>query len=139
VKNDAPAVYSPTITARRKLVNVLFSIKITGVPMPAQAAPQDPSAEEQMRRLRLRKVYIQLRIPRVKAEIAAVATRKKAMNESGSEASKELIEERIYSNQHLVALRKELQALEQERKTVLSGLREIRLEETGKAVRATSR
>jgi len=107
--------------------------------MPAQAAPQDPSAEEQMKRLRLRKVYIQLRIPRVKAEIAAVATRKKAMNESGGEASKELIEERIYSNQHMVALRKELQSLEQERKTVLQDLREIRLQETGKAVRASSR
>ena len=107
--------------------------------MPAQAAPQDPSAEEQMKRLRLRKVYIQLRIPRVKAEIAAVATRKKAMNESGGEASKELIEERIYSNQHMVALRKELQSLEHERKTVLQGLREMKLQETGKTVRATSR
>ena len=107
--------------------------------MSAQAAPQDPSAEEQMKRLRLRKVYIQLRIPRVKAEIAAVATRKKAMNESGGEASKEVVEERIYSNQHMVALRKELQSLEQERKTVLQGLREIKLQETGKAVRATSR
>ena len=107
--------------------------------MPAQAAPQEPSAEEQIKRLRLRKVYIQLRIPRVKAEIAAVATRKKAMNESGGEASKELIEERIYSNQHMVALRKELQSLEQERKTVLQGLREIKLQETGKTVRAASR
>jgi hypothetical protein len=105
--------------------------------MPVQAAPRDPSAEDQMRRLRLRKVYIQLRIPRVKAEIAAIATRKKAMNESGNEASKELTEERIYSNQHLVALRKELQSLEQERKTVLQGLREIRLQETGNAVRTT--
>ena len=107
--------------------------------MPVQAAPQEPSAEEQMKRLRLRKVYIQLRIPRVRAEIAAIATRKKAMNESGGEASKELTEERIYSNQHLVALRKELQSLEQERKTVLQDLREIRLQETGKAVRASSR
>lgn len=108
--------------------------------MSAQAAaPQDPSAEEQTKRLRLRKVYIQLRIPRVKAEIAAVATRKKAMNESGGEASKELIEERIYSNQHMVALRKELQSLEQERKAVLQGLRDIKLQETGKTVRATSR
>lgn len=107
--------------------------------MPAQAAPQDPSAEEQMKRLRLRKVYIQLRIPRVKAEIAAVATRKKAMNESGGEASKEIVEERIYSNQHMVALRKELQSLEQERKTVLQGLKEIKLQETGKTVRASSR
>lgn len=107
--------------------------------MPVQAAPQEPSAEEQMKRLRLRKVYIQLRIPRVKAEITAIATRKKAMNESGGEASKELTEERIYSNQHLVALRKELQSLEQERKTVLQNLREIRLQETGKSVRASSR
>jgi len=108
--------------------------------MPVQdAPPQEPSAEEQMKRLRLRKVYIQLRIPRVKAEITAIATRKKAMNESGGEASKELTEERIYSNQHLVALRKELQSLEQERKTVLQDLREIRLQETGKPVRASSR
>jgi predicted nucleic acid-binding Zn-ribbon protein len=100
--------------------------------MTEQAAPRDPSAEEQTKRLRSRKVYIQLRIPRVKAEIAAVATRKKAMNEPGSEASKELIEERIYSNQHLVALRKELESLEQESKTVLQSLREIRTKETGK-------
>ena len=107
--------------------------------MSAQAAPQDPTAEELTKRLRLRKIYIQLRIPRVKAEIAAVATRKKAMNESGGEASKELIEERIYSNQHMVALRKELQSLEQERKTVLQGLRDIKLQETEKTVRATSR
>ena len=107
--------------------------------MPVQAAPQETSTEEQMKRLRLRKVYIQLRIPRVKAEITAIATRKKAMNESGGEASKELTEERIYSNQHLVALRKELQSLEQERKTVLQDLREIRLQETGKTVRASSR
>ncbi|HEX3430349.1 MAG TPA: hypothetical protein VHT03_05635 [Rhizomicrobium sp.] len=97
-----------------------------------------------MRRLRLRKVYIQLRIPRVKAEITAVATRKKAMNDSGGEASKEMIEERIYSNQHLVALRKELQSLEDERKTVLQALREFKMQEagkqeTGKGVRAAPR
>jgi len=54
----------------------------------------DPSAKER-KRLRLRKVYIQLRIPRIKAEIAEIATRKKAMKESGGEASKELTEERI--------------------------------------------
>jgi hypothetical protein len=107
--------------------------------MTSQAVPPDPSVEEQMKRLRTRKVYIQLRIPRIKAEIAAVATQKKAMNESRGEASKELIEERIYSNQHLVALRKELQALEDERKTVLLGLREIRLQGTGEPLRTSSR
>ena len=92
----------------------------------------NPAAEEQ-KRLRSRKVYIQLRIPRVRAEIAAIATRKKAMSESGGEATKELTEERIYSNQHLVALRKELESLEQERKTVLQGLKEIRLQEKEKS------
>jgi len=92
----------------------------------------DRSAEGQ-KRLRSRKVYIQLRIPRVRAEIAAIATRKKAMSESGGEATKELTEERIYSNQHLVALRKELESLEQERKTVLQGLKEIRLQEKEKS------
>jgi hypothetical protein len=107
--------------------------------MTSQDVPQGPSVDEQMKRLRTRKVYIQLRIPRIKAEIAAVATQKKAMSESRGEASKELIEERIYSNQHLVALRKELEALEDERKTVLQGLREIRIKETGKAVPATPR
>jgi hypothetical protein len=107
--------------------------------MTSQAAPQDPSSEEQLKRLRSRRVYIQLRIPRVKAEIAAVATQKKAMSEPRGEASKEVIEERIYSNQHLVALRKELESLEQERKTVLQGLREIRIKETGKAGPATPR
>jgi hypothetical protein len=107
--------------------------------MPAQAAPQDPPAEEYMKRLRLRKVYIQLRIPRVKTEIAAVSTRKKALNDSGGEATKEVIEERIYSNQHLAALRKELESLEQERKAVLQGLRDMKLQEAATAVRATSR
>jgi hypothetical protein len=95
--------------------------------MSGQAAPHDPSAEEQTKRLRSRKVYIQLRIPRVKAEITEVATRRKTL--SGGEASKEIIEERIYSSQHLVALRKELESLEQERKTVLQGLKEIRIKE----------
>jgi hypothetical protein len=107
--------------------------------MPVQAAPQDPPAEEQLKRLRLRKIYIQLRIPRVKTEISAVSTLKKTLNESGGEATKEVIEERIYSNQHLAALRKELESLEQERKVVLLGLREIKLQETAKAVRAASR
>jgi hypothetical protein len=100
--------------------------------MTSQAVPQDESsAEEQMKRLRLRKVYIQLRIPRVKAEIAALATRKKALNGTG-EAKKEVVEELIYSNQHLIALRKELESLEQERKAVLQDLKEVRLYETGK-------
>ena len=107
--------------------------------MTSQAVPQDPSAEEQMKRLRTRKVYIQLRVPRVKAETAAVATQKKAMSEPRGEASREVIEERIYSNQHLVALRKELQALEDERKTVLQGLREIKLQGTGEPLRTSSR
>ena len=95
--------------------------------MPAQEAP--PSAEAEVKRLRARKIYIQLRIPRVKAEITAIATRKKAMNESGGETSKELTEERIYSNQHLIALRRELESLEQERKSVLQDLKEIRVQE----------
>lgn len=81
------------------------------------------------KQLRLRKVYIQLRIPRVRAEIATLVTRKNSlMNGSGHQASKENIGELIYSNQHMAALRKELEALEEKRKTVLQGLREIRLE-----------
>ena len=101
--------------------------------MTSQAAPKDDSSTEEQKRLRSRKIYIQLRIPRVKAEISAIATRKKAMKESGGDATKELTEERIYSNQHLVALRKELQSLELERKTVLEGLKEIRLQEKEKS------
>lgn len=98
--------------------------------MPAQAASQHPSAEEPVKRLRLRKVYIERRIPRVKTEIAAIAARKKVMKETGGEVSKEIIEEMIYNNQHLVALREELQSLERERKTILKDLRKIRLQET---------
>jgi hypothetical protein len=52
------------------------------------------------------------------------------VRESGNGASKEAIEEMIYNNQHIVALRKELQSLEQERKTVLKALKEMRLQET---------
>lgn len=101
---------------------------LSGMPMPAQVASQEPSGDEQAKGLRLRKVYIELRIPRVRTEIAAIAARKKAMKVSGGEASKEVLEEMIYNNQHLVALRKELQSLEQERETVLEGLRTIRLQ-----------
>jgi hypothetical protein len=84
-------------------------------------------ATEEQKRLRSRKVYIQLRIPRLKAEITALAMKKKNLNGTG-DAKKEVVEELIYSNQHLLALRKELESLEQERKTVLQGLKEIRLQ-----------
>ena len=85
--------------------------------------------EDHVKQLRVRKVYIQLRIPRVKAEIAALVTRKKSlMNGSDHEVSKGNLEELIYTNQHMAALRKELEALEEERKTVLQGLRETRSE-----------
>jgi len=102
--------------------------------MSAQIASEDLadlSGDDRLKRLRLRKVYIEIRIPRVKTEIAAIANRKKAMRETGGKSSKEELEELIYNNQHMVALRKELQSLEQERKTVLRGLKDIRLQETG--------
>jgi hypothetical protein len=60
----------------------------------------------------------------VRAEIAAIATRKKELRGSAGEASKEVTAELIYSNQRLLALRKELESLEPEHKTVLQGLRE---------------
>ncbi|HLY06620.1 MAG TPA: hypothetical protein VKR31_12825 [Rhizomicrobium sp.] len=101
-------------------------------------ASQEQSDNDQVKRFRSRKIYIEHRIPRVKAEIAAIATRKRSLKESGGEASKHVIEEMIYNNQHLVALRKELQSLEQERKSVLKGLKEIRLQETGKTESAAS-
>lgn len=107
--------------------------------MPAQATSQDPIGHEQLKRLRLRKVYIELRIPRVRTEIAAIATRKKALKEFAGEASKEIVEEMIYNNQHLIALRTELQSLEQERQTVLQSLREIRRQDIEKATPATPR
>jgi len=94
--------------------------------------------EEQMRRLRLRKVYIQLRIPRVRAEIANLAARKKTLKDNPGEASKELIEEKIYNNQHLSALRKELESLEEERKSVLEHLRKSKLEDREKMPEAKS-
>jgi len=91
---------------------------------------EDSSAEEHVKRLRLRKVYIKLRVPRVKAEIAALATRKRALNQPGSDASKEVTEERIFNNQHMIALRTELESLGQEREALLNDLRKIRLQET---------
>ena len=97
--------------------------------MPSQISSLD---EGQIKQLRLRKIYIQLRLPRVKSEISALATRKKELGGSAGEASKEVVQELIYSNQHLVALRKEYESLEQERKSVLAGLREIKSQETAK-------
>ena len=97
--------------------------------MTLQDVQQDASGEGQVKQLRLRKVYLQLRIPRVKSEVATLATRKKSLNGTG-EAKKEVAEELIYSNQHLIALRKELESLEQERKAVLHDLKEIKLRET---------
>jgi len=103
--------------------------------MTSPVVQQDASGEGQMKHLRLRKVYIQLRIPRVKAEITELATRKKNLNGTG-DAKKEVVEELIYSNQHLIALRKELESLEQERKSVLQDLKETKLQEGGKALAA---
>jgi len=99
---------------------------------PQATIPEDSSAEQHAKSLRSRKIYIQLRIPRVKAEIAAVATQKKSLSRSGGEPSKEIIEELIYSNQHMLALRNELESLEQEHTSVLKDLKEIKLKETGK-------
>jgi hypothetical protein len=104
--------------------------------MTSQAAPHDdPTAEEQLKRLRSRKIYIQLRVPRARAEVTAITARKTTLVESGGEASKEVLEERIYCNQHLLALRKELESLEQERKTVLQSLREVKMQQTGTPLR----
>ncbi|HLY05942.1 MAG TPA: hypothetical protein VKR31_09365 [Rhizomicrobium sp.] len=50
------------------------------------------------------------------------------MNESGGEASKELVQERIYNNQHLAVLRNELESLEEEHESVLRDLKELRRE-----------
>jgi hypothetical protein len=91
-----------------------------------QVAEEVPHIQEELKRARLRKVYIHLRIPRVRAEITSIAVRKKAMNDAGADASKEVVEERIYNNQHLVALRKELESLEQERKNILGSLRKLK-------------
>ena len=103
--------------------------------MTLPVVPQDVSDEGHMKNLRLRKVYTQVRIPRVKAEIAELATRKKNLNGTG-EAKKEVVEELIYSNQHLIALRKELESLEQERKAVLQDLKATKLQEGGKTLTA---
>lgn len=84
------------------------------------------SIEEQRKQSRLRKVYIQLRIPRVTAEIAAITKRKKAMKESGGNMSKEVVEELVYSNQHIVALRNELESLQHERNAVLQSLADFK-------------
>ena len=88
---------------------------------------------DQIKSLRLRKVYIKLRIPRVRAEIAAIAAQKKALNESGAEPSPEIVHERVYSNQHLLALRAELASLEEERKSVLQALKESKSSTVGPA------
>ena len=93
--------------------------------MTLPVVPQNASDEGRMKQLRLRKVYIQLRVPRARAEITELATKKKNLNGTG-EAKKETVEELIYSNQHLLVLRKELESLEQERKTVLQGLKETK-------------
>ena len=106
--------------------------------MTTESTSQHPAGDENLKRLRARKVYIELRIPRIKAEITAIAGRKKNLKESGHEASKEAVEEMIYNNQHLVTLRKELETLEQERKTVFKDLRELREQDTEKAVPAAS-
>ena len=105
--------------------------------MTSPVVPQDASGEGHMKQLRLRKVYIQLRIPRVKAEITALATKKKTLNGTG-EAKKEVVDELIYSNQHLIALRKELESLEQERKAVLHDLKETKLQEADKPLPRSS-
>ena len=100
--------------------------------MTMQVAEEVSHVQDEMKRARLRKVYIHLRIPRVRAEITSIATRKKAINDAGADASKDIVEERIYNNQHLIALRKELESLEEERKNILGSLRKLKQEEKQK-------
>jgi hypothetical protein len=100
--------------------------------MPAEAlkgtnTPED-TPDERLKAFRVRKVYIDLQLPKVRDEIKSLITEKKNLDEKphgdGPKAViKEWAERKIYANQHLQSLRKELKALEEEREAVLKNLK----------------
>ena len=81
--------------------------------------------QAQLRQLRVRKVYIQLRIPKLRSELKQLLEQKKGLESPDQEKSRSIAEQKIYTNQHLIALRAELNKLSDEQKTVLEQLRKL--------------
>jgi hypothetical protein len=120
--------------------NGLFEIMAT-VPKAASNAEQNgesgkhqmsgPSAE--LRELRRRKTYVDLRIPKVREELQALVAKRKRNAEAAQKAPKiegaELKTEaahRIYEHHESIRLKNELQSLDAESKSLVSQLREVR-------------
>jgi hypothetical protein len=90
-----------------------------------------PSAE--LRELRRRKTYVDLRIPKVREELQALVAKRKRNAEAAQKAPKiegaELKTEaahRIYEHHESIRLKNELQSLDAESKSLVSQLREVR-------------
>ena len=81
--------------------------------------------QAQLRQLRVRKVYIQLRIPKIRSELKQLLEQKRSFENPDREKSRSIAEQKLYTNQHLISLRVELQRLEAEQKTVLEQLRNL--------------
>jgi hypothetical protein len=92
------------------------------------------SVTPELKNLRSRKVYIQLRTPRVRDEIQTLVEQRKKIHDSpheiggGSGESRNKNEERIYASFELARLKSELKSLELERGDILTKLRAGKVE-----------
>jgi hypothetical protein len=71
-----------------------------------------------------RKVYIQIRVPKLRTEIKALVEERKSLEaEPPSKNLEAAARQKIYVHHHLLSLRKELQALEDEKQSVFEFLK----------------
>jgi hypothetical protein len=92
--------------------------------------PANQTISPEIRDLRSRKVYLQVRMPKVRAELKELADRRRQWSEDSKKgpkaegpAAKSLNEQRIYTVHELGRLQAELKALTEERKNVLEKLK----------------
>jgi hypothetical protein len=91
----------------------------------------------ELKDLRSRKTYVQLRIPRIRDEIKSLFEQRKAFRESPRdpggkpEERRHIVETRIYLGFELERLKSELKCLEQERDTIRTKLRAMGPGEAG--------
>src|ERR1051326_4670841 len=101
----------------------------------AKQADNQPSAASaegkgkippEIKALRSRKVYIQLRVPRIKEELKTLGEQRKKLSEAKGRPeslTKDHHQQRVYAHHELERLKAELKNLEKERGTILGKLR----------------
>ena len=89
--------------------------------------------DAELKLARQRKVYIEIQMPKLRAEIKEFAERRKIVDAGPQSTNAEATaREKIYIHQHLLSLRKNLEALEEERKSVIEFLKKASGQESSR-------